>query len=394
MRVLMAALQGSGVGYYRHGVPAKALRDLGIDVRSFGWPGSQDNLEKFLMDNIKDVDIMHVGFSTDRATVGLFAAARNYAEVPMITDLDDDFLNVPDYNIAFGYYHGGAMGRRVARMHLRISDAVSTSTAPLAAIMANNCASAVQLPNCIIPEAWDVGPIDDLASSTDIRILFAGNVGRYGDLGEIRLAIEQLMRAHSNVRLFFIGCTPDWALQWCADTRESRNNRAFTVNGCSLGTYRRAFKHIAPHVVINPVMQNVFNKSKSHIKAFDAAMVGAAFVCTDWPTHDEIPNNCAIKLSNTTAQWYEALSALVMEAPLRQRMSARLHDWVLASQTIDKHIHKWIQLYEQVIEKGPITDISQVVRPGVGGGDGVAKRQEASRSGHDGDEATAHVRGG
>jgi hypothetical protein len=168
------------------------------------------------------------------------------------------------------------------------------------------------------------------------------------------------------LRLIFMGCIPDWAGRWMLSSSDPAANRAFGILGCfNVATYRATLRWLAPDIFFSPVQANEFNKSKSHIKAFDAAEAGAAFLCTDWPTYGDVPTSAAIKVSNTTTQWREAIGALVEDAALRTRLNTRLKEWVADTQLIDTHIHRWVDFYTAVREGGIVQSIEDVVRPRV-----------------------------
>ena len=107
----------------------------------------------------------------------------------------------------------------------------------------------------------------------------------------------------------------------------------------------------------------MFNKSKSHIKAYDAAMCNSAFLCTDWDTYADVPNSGAIKVDGAY-EWKEALDALVTDKALRKRLCGELHTWAIEEWNIDKHAQKWVNFYEKTITEGPITSFEDVVRSG------------------------------
>lgn len=363
MKVLALSTQSSGVGYYRFTVPLSGMKFKDVEVKLLNAEECVD-FEVNVVKALKTFkpDVVHIGYVTNQEVVGKLLGLREWLGVPFITDIDDDILNVPAYNTAYPYYHGAAQARKIARMQLRVSDSVSVSTPPLAAVLASDCKQTTVLPNCLRASDWEslaFGP----SHPEYIRILFSGNMGRYGDLLVIREALESLMNSRNDVQLLFMGCVPDWATEWMKDVRNPFANRAFSISTCSIDLYMATLKYLSPDILIAPVDKNEFNKSKSHIKAYDAAMINATLVCTDWPTYGEVPNSAAIKLDNSPYQWHEALTALIDDPGMRFRLSARLKEWAFDSWTIDKHAQKWVDLYSEVSSVGPITSIDQIVRP-------------------------------
>jgi len=374
MRIGVIHPQAGGVRYYRAELGVAALKRAGVDIELH--PNAfEDRIDLWLMKHVKDYDILHTGYVINHEILKYIVAAREYAEIPFITDIDDDFMNVPAYNIAFGDYHGGSQGRRITRMMLRMSDAVSVSTPRLQEQLDEDCKLSWVLPNCVYPPDWQLDKDPQRHQDDSVRFMFAGNLGRKGDLDTIEDALVHAMEDHPNLRLFFLGCLPDWALKWLPSPTDPIRNRVFTIPTMGMARYRATLRWIAPDVIFAPVAQNEFNRSKSHIKAYDAAMCNAAFLCTDWDTYAAVPASAAIKVAGNY-EWREAIDALVTDAPMRKRTARELYDWVVDEWHIDKHVDKWVSLYERVVKKGPVRDLADIVRSGgrdgtVGTGEGV-----------------------
>lgn len=377
MKILYLHTHDLGVGHYRVWGPARALEAAGHQVTYFKSPNGRGDAFaliakefkdpfRWVMDEVGGYDVVHMGYSTHVYHIELLVAMRNAGKVPVVVDMDDDIYNVPPYNMAFKHYHPGAPERRVVRLNLKVADAVAASTQPLADEVSKqgDANATLYLPNLHDPSVWE-GLMADPRREHDqsVRMLFAGGLGRFGDLSvpAVKEAVELLMTKFDGtagkpmLRLFFVGCYPDWAAKWMQDAKDPFANRAFFTKFSPLDTYFRALKWISPDIMINPVDTNTFNASKSAIKAIEAGAIGAAFVCTDWPTHAEVPADACLKVANTTTQWVESLEALITDPSLRVKQSLKLTNWV-DNYTYSKHINLWENAYQSVIDKGPLTD--------------------------------------
>lgn len=354
MRPLIISPQSGGVAYYRAHMAAAEMRNKGLDPFVITRLDELDApIDQWLLANVKDFDVIHMGYATDLSMVELVIAARNYAKIPLIVDIDDDINNVPKYNTAFRAYHGGSRERKVAQFLLKVADMVTVSTEALQRALVGQTAPTVVLPNCVNKYDWAYaeGPEDSATS-----IMFAGNIGRYGDLLEVQGAVETVMAKYPQIRLYFLGCLPDWAEKWMESRNDPHANRVFAIRACNNDLYRPILRYLNPDILIAPVQENTFNKSKSHIKAYDAAMVKADFVCSDYETYDEIPKDCALKISGEY-EWREALEHTIEHPQRRIARARRLYSWALAEWSITKHINKWLESYEKAISDGPILDV-------------------------------------
>lgn len=390
MRVLSIHTQGGGVGYYRHWMPARALARDGVKVTCFGnelgffheIAQREGGLNKWMMEEGWNYDVVHMGYSTilDQITL-VNGALRNMAKelhdknLPVAVDIDDDPHNVPTYNTAFKQYTREAAEKKALLIHLRTADGVSVTKDALGKSLWRDVKSATVLPNYTDPGDWDHFPVDPRrGEDKSIRVMFAGGAGHYGDLETIKDELIQIMDKYDGkdgkpmVRVFWLGCTPDWSTKWMEDRVNPLANRGFYIQPCHVRTYHQALRWISPDILIAPIEHNIFNESKSCIKAYDAVTANAAFLCSDWPTYEEVPEDCALKFSNNI-QFKEMLEHLILDKGLREKRAKSLREWVLTERRIDTHISKWKDFYANLADSPVVGGIADVVRPRIITGD-------------------------
>ena len=384
MKILMINTQASGVGYYRTTMPAEALLRAGHDVTYsksdisffYDYAERKGGLEKWLLDEAWKHDVVHMGFSTVLSQISTInGALRNYAltahkhKLPIAADIDDDPLNVPSYNTAFRAYQGGAEEKSALMIQLRTADGVSVTKPSIASSLHRDGKNFAVLPNYTHPPDWIDLPVDPHRDEDkSIRVMFAGGHGHKGDIDTIKDEMIILMNKYDGkegrpmLRVFWLGCTPDWILPWMEDTLDPLANRSFYLQPCGLNTYHRLLRWVSPDIFIAPVAHNAFNESKSCIKAYDAVTADAAFLCSDWPTYEEVPQDCAFKHSNNM-EWKEMLEAMILDPELRKKKAAALKDWTLTTRQIDTHISKWVDFYTNLRESPIVKELSDVIRP-------------------------------
>lgn len=388
MKIVHLNTQGHGVGDYRHWMPARALARRGHEVWWHDGDGvwgcrSDAELEQFLAEKAAWADVLHMGFCTNLQMIRLAVTARNYAAkvfgkaLPLLVDCDDDVMHVPTYNTAFRAYHATAEAKRLALWHFKNSDAMSVTMPALQPLYSDFTKDVALLPNCIEPEQWDGLPVDPRRKdSDDIRIVFAGGIGRKGDLDEIRDALEIVMRARPQVRLIFMGMMPDWAAQWMPSASDPAKNRAFYIGDADTPVYRRTMRWIGADIAVAPVVQSRFNSSKSEIKIMEAAMFGAASVCTDWDTYAAVPKDACLK-ADTTYEWKESLLALIDDPELRRRKAAAARQWTLDERHIDTKISLWEDFYDRALSRPVIGDNAENM---VAGTEALAVTEQRAQS--------------
>lgn len=375
MKILMLTTQNVGIAWWRFQLPARALRRAGHEVTVFEEADYRRVAEEYghlwgyLDQCCDDYDIIHSGYSTVEEHVQVLCAIRNKEGKHFLTDIDDDLNSVPTYNPGFKTFGPASPERKVALLQLRVSDAVTFSTEPLKTSLSPIVQRSFVLPNLVDPDTWDY-PVDPKrAEDKTIRILLAGGQGRYGDWQHLKEPLEHLVGKYDGkegrpkVHLFFMGCTPDWVAPWLSDPKNPHQNRATYIRPtASVPLFQRALRWIAPDIYLSPLEPNTFNRSKSNLKAMEAALCGASFVCTDWETYQDVPSGAALKVENTYTQWYESLSALVEDEGLRKSMNQKGLEWTMDTMVIDKYIDRWVDAYSNVLSRPPINRLEDIRR--------------------------------
>jgi glycosyltransferase involved in cell wall biosynthesis len=312
-------------------LPYAALKDRGI------------NIDEWFDDNAKGFDLIVNGRSTILDNIGHLCRIRKYAGIPLVMDFDDHYRSVPKYNIASTSHHPMSTSSRITNVQLSVSDACTVSTQYLADLYKDDCRSMTLLPNCVDPEDCGPFPVDpQRKDDSSIRIMFAGGIARYGDLLECKEADE-----YPNVRLFFMGCFPDWAVKWCKDSRNPRNNRSFSVHWARFPDFRRVLAWGGFDIALAPLEHNDFNLCKSNLKYLDYAMAGIPGIYSSIPTYDNVIHKVTGLLANDTESWYASLKRLIKSEELRRYIAENARDDVLAKYNIEDRIGLWEDAYEK-----------------------------------------------
>ena len=382
MKILHLPIHEGGVAYYRHHLPTMALRRAGHTVLAAedalpNWLRLCDftSHEGWLSKQLEEgVDIIHGGWSNNLYHIELLVAAREKSRAHLLIDFDDDVLNIDKYNLSYMHYHEGNPSRRVARLGMRVADGVTTSTVPLQESMKPEARFTAVLPNFVNTADWQDFPVDrERPRDRSVRVMFAGGPSHLGDVTQVKEAVEWVISHYDgkderpHVKVIFFACMPDWAAHYVSDSHIATANRCFYISatGNDVALWQRCIRWVAPDILVAPLLHHQFNRSKSLIKAYDAAMVeGCAFACEAWPAYDDVPADAASHVDSTReGAWQETLQALIENADLRHELSAALRAWVLDKRTIDANINLWEAAYQQALDRPIVSALSDIVRP-------------------------------
>ncbi|KKL55981.1 hypothetical protein LCGC14_2250000, partial [marine sediment metagenome] len=231
MKILSLHTEHTAVGNYRTLIPAKHLERRGHTVLRLtnGLPENAAAVGLYT-EGCVGTDLIVCGRACSIPTITSLVTMRKQAGVPLVMDFDDHFMGVTKFNEAARWFHQSGRSSTYGKVQLIASDAATTTTEYMKQMYSKYKDPLLVLPNCVDPELWEGHRVDpERKDDSSIRIVFAGGSAHYGDLLECREAIERIMEEFPQVRLFFMGCFPDWAVKWCREKRDASKNRAFSI---------------------------------------------------------------------------------------------------------------------------------------------------------------------
>ena len=342
-------------------MPAKWLARRGWYALSFdealpysALKGRGINVDEWFDDNAKGFDLIVNGRSTILDNIEFMCRVRKYAGIPMVMDFDDHYRSVPKYNVASTSHHPMSTSSRTTNVQMSVADACTVSTQHLADFYRVDCRSMTVLPNCVDPEDSGPFPVDPARKDDNsIRIMFAGGIARYGDLLECKEAVERIMDEFPQVRLFFMGCFPDWAVKWCKDSRNPKNNRSFSVHWARFPDFRQVLAWGGFDIALAPLETNEFNLCKSNLKYLDYSMAGIPGVYSSIDTYADVKHEDTGMVAHTPEQWYNSLKTLIEHEELRMWIAKTARADVLSKYNIEDKISLWEKAYESFASLTP-----------------------------------------
>ncbi|MCK5016056.1 MAG: hypothetical protein KAS32_03200, partial [Candidatus Peribacteraceae bacterium] len=198
----------------------------------------------------------------------------------VIYEIDDDILNIPEWNFAADFYN---KNRRHIETILRLVDGIVCSTPELKKVLSkynNNInVSLNHLPEFIWGDVSDNILEDD--NTQKRRIMYAGShnhFDRSNDRGDFsHKLIDFVTKTTDKYQWIFVGGIPQ-SLKGHKDIIHHEWKPVIE--------YPRFLKKLRPDIYLAPLDNNKFNRSKSNIKALEAAALGIPLVCSKIEPYD------------------------------------------------------------------------------------------------------------
>lgn len=247
----------------------------------------------------------------------------------LVFEIDDDLWNVhPRNELAYDFFQGPGVIKRLNAC-ITVSDMVTVTTERLAERVRQFNDNVVVLPNCFD----DALLLHQRPKRDALTVGWSGSATHAPDFEEVAPRLKRFFRRNPKVDMHFIGQTYAHLIG-----KQSR----YTKWSMEVSDY---YKAIDFDIGIIPLTHDVFNRSKSFVKAMEYAALGIPVVASHYGPYPEfVIHGETGFLAKHDHDWEHYLGLLVHDEDLRNDMGKRAREHA-ASYTIQTNGHRWLAAY-------------------------------------------------
>jgi len=269
-------------------------------------------------------------------------------KVPLIYEIDDLLLGIPDYNYATGYYkHNEDWIKKC----MNIADGMTVSTVPLMKIYSEYQKNITVVPNHLPKFIWgDIFPAHEYYEpGRKIKILWSGSQNHFaktgltgkakgGDFGQKFL--DFIKKTTGVYDWYFVGALPE--------ELEPIKNKLCWIPWKHIFDYPKTVKDIEPDLTIAPLVDNIFNSCKSNIKMLEFTALGAPGIYSNVE-----PYRAAKVKVRTDEEMISEVERLASDVDARANVFRHDYNvvrnqlWWEESGNIKKYINSYLNLFGQ-----------------------------------------------
>lgn len=352
-----------GIGYYRLVKPASALNrdEFEVDVVGKEFSDNVDfssipKLSRYLR---KYNIVITKPIDNPIAASNLLASCKKN-NVKLVIDLDDNIFALRKDQPNYLHYMQGGAKKIVASTLLSLCDGIFCSTRPLKEVVTDFLKRIQgEQPVCVLPNLNDSKDWAKFVNNKPVDkfvIGWHGSMSHDSDFKVVLPALEELMLKHDDIYVEMTGLVrKESAARLFKDVDPKVLSRFILSPGTpSWDGFAKLLMEKNWNVGIAPLIDDDFNRSKSHIKWMEYAMMGIPCVASDVPAYNySITGKLAcIKHENTgflvkDDKWFSTLEKLYNDVKLRQRIGSNARSYV-----VDKLQYKSLgYLWERSIKK-------------------------------------------
>ena len=306
-----------GSGYYRFYLPFRWMSELSdhmVGMPPIGHQWSPSDAE------LAQIDVL--AMQRPAGKPGVRQMEQLQGKTKLVYETDDDMLRVDPSGLPHLYDDGM---RSTIKRCLRLADMITVSTPYLAEQVEPYNDNVAVLPNCINSELigeserWQA----ELPEDRPLTIGWQGGTSHLMDMVTIQDPLRDVLEANPDVVMHFAGFDYSPLLK----------------RTCQWTTWQENvwdhYRHTAHFdIAIAPLAPHVFNSSKSHLKALEAAAMGQPIVASDsLPYRDFVVDGKTGFLVRTDDEWRARLNELIHDADMRAEMSRNARevarDWTI-----------------------------------------------------------------
>lgn len=330
MKVFGWSADNSGCGWYRMRMPLDELARRGHDTLV-----AEDMPREWL-------DTCDVIIGQRICKPGPTRTWQRIAQHPkrplMVFEVDDDLWQVPPSSVKSYRWFSLPEVKDALRANIRVADLVTVSTEPLADIVRELNPNVVVIPNFVPAAMLDLARGD--REVTGVTVGWAGSETHVMDFEQIGPQLVRYFDRNPGVRWHTIAGPEHAVLQAFSWMRRfPREQWQATEWFDDIWDYYRALGQF--DIATAPLLEHQFNRSKSWIKALEAAARGLPMIASavgPYP-HFVQHGNTGLLLKHEH-EWPRALRDLVLDTAMREEMGAAARH-LATRNTIEGNGHLW-----------------------------------------------------
>jgi len=261
---------------------------------------------------------------------------------PVVFEIDDYLFDLPPEHPD---RKSGAYVSDLVHMLAALSDAdyVTVTTPNLKEKLEPYNQNVVVVPNYLDDTLWQTNKALERNATADPLVI--GYMGSYTHQSDLQAILPALLRVAENYgdRVKF----KIWGVPLPSGSLKLANFEYLPAISSAYTEFAEQFKNEKVDIFIAPLVDNEFNRAKSHLKylEYSAMQVPGVFANLE-PYSAVVSDGINGFLAATQDEWYEKLSRLIEDSDLRKKIGKTAFEEVMANWSLSKNKNDLLNIYK------------------------------------------------
>lgn len=319
-----------GIGYYRIHKPMQTLGQKTIGREISGLATYDDLIDGYDAVLIKPLD-------NEAGAKLIYTCIKK--GVKIVIDQDDNLFEGRPSHDFYNELAPDSKKRGIVSAFCSFADAMICSTEPLKDYYTKwfKEVHKREIPMFVSPNYNDINDyVPKWNDEKKIVIGWAGSKSHYDDLKMVMPALKHILKKNPEVELELCGGVEEKHINWLFGKDDDYLTRVYLAPATpAYDTYPQLLASKNWSIGIAPIIDDEFNRGKSHIKWMEYAMIKVPCVASKvYPYFQDIQGKKTIQngktgyLAETKQDWIKYLQLLIDNEKLRQEIGENAHEYV------------------------------------------------------------------
>lgn len=344
--------ENSGVGYYRQFLPAETLKNSGLAnvlVSDFRWgEGNHVEPDNSLLFQIANwADIVIVGRKDLPDFYATWGGIREFFNIPIVLDTDDNIHHVRPTNPGYSSYHPGSEHITWNKYaSVKIFDAITVSTQDLLDFHKKDNPRIYLLPNNLDVKEWDSHEKKKHEDGM-LRIGFIGSSAHGEGVNFIKNPMLKIMQKYPKVKFMVTHVYSSFFKDWPDDIRA----RIEFVPWIKLQDWPKGVKELGMDIGLAPLTDNMFNRGKSNLRWMEYSASSICPIVSPVKPYLCVKDGVTGLIAKEREDWFKAMENLIDNEKLRYNITKASYEEIKTKYDIAKNIPLWEKTYREIHDK-------------------------------------------
>jgi glycosyltransferase involved in cell wall biosynthesis len=323
--------------YYRIIIPFIYAKQLGVELKLF---------ESCNLDSLSEYDVIISQRQISNEVLNTLIELKKQGKI-IIAEIDDILDRIEKYNPAYNIFHSGSKALDNIFKNLKLANGITTTTEDIKLYYSGINKNICVLPNYIDFELrkW---PNPHKYNENEIKVGWSGSISHIEDIRLIAPTLCKILKKYPNVKYMHYGNIE--LLQFMIKEYKLPIEKISVIALTSFMDYPSGLDKF--DIGLCPIVDNVFNRGKSHLKAMEYCAAGIPFIASNVSPYKKYTTHGYDGfIAKTEEDWFDFLCLLIEDKEKRNQMSEQAYEKAKNNHDIKNHINEWVDCWENNIYK-------------------------------------------